>query len=83
MNTPYITAILAITSLSFSAGATEQDMSQSEFAAAEKNIVAEYKSAKASCDPFSSSDKELCIAAAKHTKKIARAELNARYKLFI
>jgi hypothetical protein len=48
MNKPYITAILAITSLAFSAGAMAQSMSKSE-----------YKSAKADCDSFADNAKDI------------------------
>ena len=41
MNKPYITAILAVTSLAFSAGAMAQNMSKNEYKAAEKNIKTE------------------------------------------
>lgn len=40
MNTPYITAILAITSLAFSVGTmAEEGMSKSDYKAAKKNIT--------------------------------------------
>lgn len=45
MDTSYISAILAITSLSFSLGTMAKNMSKSEYQAAEKNTLAEYKSA--------------------------------------
>lgn len=41
MNKTYITAILAVTSLAFSAGAMAQSISKSEYKATEKNIKAE------------------------------------------
>lgn len=45
MDTPYIAAILAVTSLSFSLGTMAKNMSKSKYQATEKNILAEYKSA--------------------------------------
>lgn len=82
MNQPYITAILAITSLSFSAGAMAQNMSNSEYKAAEKNIEAEFESFMADCGSFSHSAKDICRVVAKRTEKVAKAELEARYKTF-
>jgi len=80
MNKPYITAILAVTSLSFSAGAMAQDISRIEYKAAEKNIVVEYKSAKANCASFAGNAKDICMAQAKGDQKVAKAELEARYR---
>jgi hypothetical protein len=80
MNNPYITAILAVTCLSFSAGTMAQSMSKSEYKAAEKNIVAEYKSAKANCGSFADNAKDICIAEAKNKEMVAKILLEARYK---
>ena len=80
MNKPYITAILAIASFSFSAGVMAQNMSKSEYKAAEKNIVAEYKAAKVNCGSFAGNAKDICIAEAKGKEKVAKAELKTRYK---
>ncbi|MDP2759374.1 MAG: hypothetical protein Q8O64_03070 [Sideroxyarcus sp.] len=79
MNKPYIAAILAITSLSFSAGAIAQDMSKSEYKAAGKNIKVDYKSAKANCASFAGNAKDICLTQAKGDEKVAKAELEARY----
>jgi len=82
MNKTYITAILTVTSLSFSAGAMAQNMSKSEYTAVEKNIEVEYKSAKANCASFADNAQDIyiCMAVAKRTQKVAKAELDARYK---
>lgn len=80
MSNSCITAILAVTSLSFSAGAMAQSMSKSEYKAAEKNIKSEYKSAKADCDSFPANAKNICMAIAKSKEKAAKTELEARYK---
>lgn len=61
MNKSHITAILAITSLSFSTGALAQNMSKNEYKAAEKNIKAEHEFAKANCASFADNSKELCV----------------------
>ncbi|MDO8811780.1 MAG: hypothetical protein Q7J38_07110 [Gallionella sp.] len=80
MNKPYITAILAVTSLAFSTGAMAQSMSENEYKAAGKSIKAEYKSAKTGCDSFADNAKDICMAVAKGNEKIAKTELEARYK---
>ncbi|MDO8466113.1 MAG: hypothetical protein Q7S46_12825 [Gallionella sp.] len=80
MNKPHITAILAITSLAFSTGAMAQSMSESEYKAAGKNIKAEHLSAKTDCDSFANNAKDICMAVAKGNEKVAKAELEARYK---
>lgn len=80
MNKPYITAILAVTSLAFSAGAMAQSMSESDYKAAEKSIKAEYQSDKMDCDSFADNAKDICMAVAKGNEKVAKAELEARYK---
>lgn len=80
MNKPYITAILAITSLAFSAGAMARNISKSEYKSAGKDIAAEYKSAKAACASFAGDVKDICIAEAKGKEKVAKTELKTRYK---
>lgn len=77
MNT--IQAIAVATSLAFSAGAMAQTMSKDQHKAAEKNIMAEYKVAKTSCDSFAGNTKDICVAEAKGKEKIAKAELEAQY----
>ena len=52
MNKSHITAILAITSLSFSTGALAQNMSKNEYNAAAKNIKTEHEFAKLNCASF-------------------------------
>ncbi|MDD2915214.1 MAG: hypothetical protein PHP70_07840 [Gallionella sp.] len=80
MNKQYITTILAVTSLAFSAGAMAQSMSESEYKSAEKSINAECKSDKMDCDSFADNAKDICMAVAKGKEKVAKAELEARYK---
>jgi hypothetical protein len=80
MNTPYITAILAITSAVFSAGAIGENMSSSEYKAAENKIDAEYKSAITSCNFLAPNAKDICMAEAKRTEKSERTDLKARYR---
>lgn len=80
MNKSCIIAILAVTSLSFSAGAMAQDMSNSEYKAAEKNILAEHKSAKINCASFAGNTRDICMAEAKGKRNVATTELKTRYK---
>jgi len=80
MNESYITAILAVTSLSFNAGALAQSMSNSEYKAAEKNIEAEFKSSQSNWDSFDDNAKNICMAIAKGKQKAAKTELEARYR---
>jgi hypothetical protein len=77
INTPYITAILAITSLSFSTGAMTESLSGSEYRAAERKISADYKSAKKSCNLFARNAREICMAEARRTERVAKAKLYA------
>lgn len=80
MNKSNIAAILAVTSLSFSMGTLAQDMSNSEYKAAEKNISAGYQSDKTNCGSFVDNAKDVCMAEAKGREKVAHAELNEGYK---
>jgi len=80
MNKPYISAILAITSIAFSSGTIGQIMSRSEYKSAKKNIVNDYKSDKEKCGVFADNAKGICLAVAKSKEKVAKAELVARYK---
>jgi hypothetical protein len=80
MNTPYFTAILAVTTLAFSDGAIGKNLSKSEYQAAERKIGAEYKSARTSCDFLDPDAREICMAEAKRTNKIAKAKLEEHYK---
>lgn len=80
MNTPHITAILAITAISFNTGAIAENLSRSEYQAAEKQISAEYNSARKSCDSFARNAKDICMAEAKRTQKAAKSKLAASYK---
>jgi hypothetical protein len=65
--------------LAFSAGA-HAAMSHDEYKAEKDRIQADYKSAKAGCDGMSGNAKDICVAEAKGKEKVAKAELEARYK---
>ncbi len=80
MNQFNISAIAVAIGLAFSAGAMAQGMSTNEYKADKKGIAAEYKSAKSNCDSFSGNVKDRCKAEARGNEKIAKAELEFRYK---
>lgn len=75
----YITAIAAVISLAFNAGAMAQSMSKDEYKAEKERIAAEHESAEASCGSLSGNAKDVCEAEAKGKEKVAKAELEARY----
>lgn len=75
-----ITAITVAIGLAFSFGAMAQSMSKVEYKANTDTIVAEFKSARANCDSLSANAKDVCMAEAKGKEKVAKAELEARYK---
>jgi len=78
VNNPYITAILAITSLTFNTAALA--MSEDELKSAGKHIDSAYQSAKVDCCSFTNNAKAICMAVAKDNAKVAKAELKARYQ---
>ena len=76
-----VTAIAAAIALAFSAGAmAAQTMSKEEYKGDKGKIVNEYKSAKAACASLTANAKDVCVAEAKGKEKVAKAELEARYK---
>lgn len=82
MNKSYITAILAVASLAFSAGTMAQNVSKSEKADYKASIVkakADYAVAKEKCNAMSGNAKDLCVKEAKsalvHAKSDAMAQL--------
>jgi hypothetical protein len=75
-----ISAIAVAIGLAFSCGAMAQGMSKDEYKASTDSIVAEFKSAKASCDSLSANANDVCVAEVKGKEKVAKAELEARYK---
>lgn len=78
MNKPYITAILAITSLTFNAATLA--MSEDEFKSANKNIDSAHQSAKTACGSFTDNAKDICMAVARGNARVAKAELETRYQ---
>ena len=55
-------------------------ISKPDYLASKDRIAAEYRSAKAGCEPLSSNAKDVCIAQAKGGEKVAQAELTAAYQ---
>jgi osmotically-inducible protein OsmY len=79
MNRINLTAIASAIALAFSAGAlAAEGMSKDEYKAAQGKIDAEYKSAQANCASLTANAKDICIAEAKGSKKVAKADLEAR-----
>lgn len=81
MRTHYVIGILAMTALLFSTGAMAEKMSKTEYKAAGKSIVAEYKINHKSCILYAHNKyRRSCFAEANSTQKTEEAELEARYK---
>jgi osmotically-inducible protein OsmY len=76
-----MSAIAAAIALAFSAGAmAAPGMSKDDYQADKGRIAAEYKSAKAACATLTANAKDVCVAEAKGKEKVAKADLEARYK---
>jgi hypothetical protein len=80
MSSNYIRVILALISLSFSLSAMAESMSKSKYEAAEKNIEADYLSAKKKCDALANNTKNFYGLEAKGNEHVAKAEPNTRQK---
>ena len=61
-------------------GAMAQTMSKSEYQSSRDGIAAEFTSAKADCQSLSGNAKDICNAKAGGRDKVAKADLEARYK---
>lgn len=77
MNKLNIAAILTVICFSFSIGALAKNISNSEYKAARKNIVAGYKPAAANCGSFADNARSICLAEAGGKGNASRAELEA------
>jgi hypothetical protein len=75
---PRIAVVAAALALAGTAFA--QDMTKDLYSAEKDRIAADYKAAKASCDPMSGNAKDMCRAQAQGTADVAKAELEARYR---
>ncbi len=76
-----LTAVAAAIALVFSAGAlAAQSMSKQDYKTSRDKISADYKAAKSGCDSKMANAKDVCMAEARGTERVARAELDARNK---
>jgi hypothetical protein len=81
-----VCALALATGLAFSTGAMAQavskseQMSKSEYTMHKDAIKADLKTAKTGCDALTANAKDICIAKAEGSEKVAAAELEARYK---
>lgn len=75
-------AIVAAASIFACGGALAADegMSKDDYKASGARIDQEYDANKTKCDSFSGNAKDVCRAEAKARQRVARAELDARYK---
>jgi hypothetical protein len=80
MNKQHISAFLAISRLAFSSGAIAQNMSESEYKTAGKNIMNEYSYDQLKCGSFFDNDKNICMAVAKNKEKVAKTKLEEHYR---
>ncbi|MDP1934718.1 MAG: hypothetical protein U1D41_12685 [Nitrosomonas sp.] len=80
MNKFNISSILVVLGFAFSGSAIAQNMSKDEHEAAEKQVAAEYKSDKAQCESLTGNAGDICMAQAKGKEKVAKAELEAKFK---
>lgn len=80
MNTLNIHAMALALSLAFSAGAMADTLSKDDYKTGKHQIEGQYKAEKAACSSFSGNAKDICIAEAKGTEKVAKADLEASYK---
>lgn len=80
MNKLNINGIALAITLAFSTAAMAEGMSKDAYKAGKEKISAEYKTAKAACDPLAGNAKDICKLEAKGKEKVALAELEASYK---
>ena len=81
MKTTSIARVAGISfALAFCAGAMAQTMSKDQYSAQKDKISADYKVAKAACDPMSGNARDICKAEAKGREDVAKADLEAAYE---
>jgi hypothetical protein len=80
MNKLYMSAITIAIGLALSSGASAANMSKDDYKAAKESIAAAYKSDKDNCKSMSGNAKDICMAEATGKEKVAKADLEARYK---
>lgn len=80
MKTSMIKPLVLAFSLAFSAGAMAEAMTKIDHKAAAEKIASQYKADKTACGSMSGNAKDVCVLEAKGKEKIAKAELEYRYK---
>ncbi len=76
----YVKTFTAIALCAASAFASAQTMTKAEHDAAKDRIEMDYKNAKKACDSMKDNAKDVCQVEAKGNEKVARAELEHKYK---
>ena len=79
MRAQWIAAGVAAASL-WLPGAAGADMTKAEFEARKQRLDAAYDVAKRKCDTYSGNAKDICMAEARGRDKVAKTELEERYK---
>ncbi len=74
-----ITALALALGLAFSMTATAESMSKEQYKLHEKNINAEYKSARVRCESLAGNAEDICDAEEKGKRNVSRAELEQNY----
>ena len=80
MRASTLTSVATAVGLAFACAATAGTMSKEEYKSARKGIEADYKVAKAGCDPLRANTRDICKAEAKGRETVALAELEAKYE---
>ncbi|MBC8021885.1 MAG: hypothetical protein H7Y14_02125 [Burkholderiales bacterium] len=76
-----LTILAAAIGLAFATGAVAgSNMSKASYQDSKTTIEADYKTAKAGCDPLQNNAKDVCKAQAKGKESVALAELEAAYR---
>ena len=72
-------AMAALSTAFITSGAFAATMARADYSSTKDRISAEYKAAKALCDPLTGNQKDICKEQAKGKEKVARAELEYNY----
>jgi len=75
-----IRAIALAIGFAFSAGAMAQSMTKEQYKSGADGITADHKAADVACGALAGNARDICKAQATGKQKVARAELEARYK---
>ena len=80
MNSMRIHALALATGLAFSSVVAAQGMSKDQYQSGKDGISAEYKAENEACGSLSGNAKDICKAEAAGRQKVAKADLEAKYK---